>query len=51
MGSLTNELWNAGAEAWFEGGGDGPSVAMNKVHAELAELQSTDSPKIRAMVK
>lgn len=49
--ALIDELWNAGAEAWFEAGKEDPSVALIKVHAESAELQSTDSPKIIAMAK
>jgi len=49
--ALIDDLWNAGAQAWFEGGRDDSSVALIKVHAESAELQSTDSPKIIAMAK
>lgn len=49
--ALIDELWSAGAQAWFEAGPGGPSVASIKVHAESAELLSTDSPKIIAMVK
>lgn len=49
--ALIDELWNAGAEAWFEGGRNDAAVALIAVHAESAELQSTDSPKIIAMAK
>lgn len=49
--ALIDELWNAGAEAWFEAGRDDPAVALIKVRAESAELQSTDSPMAIAMVK
>lgn len=48
---LIDELWNAGAEAWFEAGRDDPTVALLKVHADSAELQSVDSPKVVAAVK
>jgi general stress protein 26 len=49
--ALIDDLWNAGAQAWFERGQDDPSVALIKVQAESAELQSTDTPKIIAMAK
>lgn len=49
--ALIDELWNAGAQAWFEGGKDDPSVALIKVHAESAELQSSDSPRVLAIAK
>lgn len=49
--ALIEEFWNAQAAAWFEGGRDDPAVALFAVHAESAELQSTDSPRALAMVK
>lgn len=49
--TLIEELWNTHAEAWFDGGRDDPLVALLKVHAESAELQSTDGPLVLAMAK
>ena len=49
--ALIDELWSPGAQAWFEGGKDDPAVSLIKVHAESAELLSTESPKIIAMAK
>lgn len=48
---LIEEFWSTHAEAWFDGGRDDPAVAMLRVYAESAELQSTDNPKAVAMVK
>lgn len=49
--TLIDQLWNAGAQAWFDGGKDDPWVALIKAHAESAELQSSDSPKVLAIAK
>jgi general stress protein 26 len=49
--ALIDELWNGAAQAWFEGGRDDPAVALLKVHAESAELQSVDTPRVVAAVK
>jgi general stress protein 26 len=35
--AVTDERWNSGAEAWFEGGKDDSNVALLQVHAESAE--------------
>lgn len=48
---LIDELWSGHAEAWFEQGRDDPTVALLKVHADSAELQSVDSPRVVAAVK
>jgi general stress protein 26 len=34
--AIIDELWTAGAEAWFENGKDDPSVALLKVDADTA---------------
>ena len=39
-----DELWNTGAQAWFEGGKDDPNVALLKVTAHTAEYWATDKP-------
>ena len=49
--SKIDELWSAGAEAWFENGKDDPTVALLQVHADSAEYWTMNSPKVVAMVK
>lgn len=49
--NLIDELWNAGAQAWFEQGRDDPAVALLKVHADSAEFWTIDSPKVVTLVK
>jgi general stress protein 26 len=46
-----DELWSAGAEAWFEGGKDDPTVALIRVHADAAEYWYQDTPKPVALIK
>ncbi|WP_435093511.1 pyridoxamine 5'-phosphate oxidase family protein [Clavibacter michiganensis] len=46
-----DELWSAGAEAWFEGGKDDPTVALIRVHADAAEYWYQDTPKPIALIK
>ncbi|WP_317230499.1 pyridoxamine 5'-phosphate oxidase family protein [Clavibacter sp. MX14-G9D] len=46
-----DELWSAGAEAWFEGGKEDPSVALVRVHADAAEYWYQDTPKPVALIK
>ena len=48
---LIDELWGAGAEAWFEGGRDDPEVAVLTVHADTAEYWTIDSPKVVTYAK
>ncbi|MGN6446488.1 pyridoxamine 5'-phosphate oxidase family protein [Amnibacterium sp.] len=40
-----DELWDTGAEAWFEGGRDDPKVALLQVSARTAEYWASDDPK------
>ena len=40
-----DELWDTGAEAWFEQGRDDPKVALLKVTAHTAEYWASDEPK------
>ncbi|MGI8459160.1 MAG: pyridoxamine 5'-phosphate oxidase family protein [Propionibacteriaceae bacterium] len=49
--ALIDELWNVHAEAWFDAGRDDPSVALLKVHADSAEVWSTDGLKVVSAVK
>lgn len=49
--ALVDELWDAHAEAWFDGGRSDPAVAVLVVHADTAELQAADSPRIVALAK
>ena len=49
--AVIDELWNSGAEAWFEGGKDDPHVALLQVHAESAEYWTLDQPKAVTMLK
>lgn len=46
-----DELWNTGAEAWFDQGRDDPAVALLKVHADTAEYWTADSPKVVILAK
>ena len=46
-----DELWNAGAEAWFENGKDDPNVALLQVHADSAEYWAIDRPMAVTMLK
>lgn len=45
------ELWNTGAEAWFDEGRDDPAVALLKVHADTAEYWTANSPKVVVLAK
>ncbi len=49
--AMIDELWNAGAEAWFENGKDDPSVALLRVKADSAEYWTVDSPKLVSAIK
>ena len=49
--TMIDGLWNAEAEAWFDGGRQDPSVALLKVRAESAEYWTLDSPKPVTLVK
>ena len=49
--AVIDELWNSGAEAWFEGGKADPHVALLQVHAESAEYWTLDQPMAVTMLK
>ena len=49
--AVIDELWNRGAEAWFEGGKADPHVALLQVHAESAEYWTLDQPMAVTMLK
>jgi len=49
--AVIDELWNSGAEAWFEGGKDDPNVALLQVRAESAEYWAMDQPTAVTMLK
>lgn len=49
--ALIEKFWNVHAEAWFDEGRDDSGVALLKVDAQSAELQSTDGPGPLALVK
>ena len=46
-----DELWDTGAEAWFEEGRKDPKVALLKVTAHTAEFWATDEPKPLVLFK
>jgi len=46
-----DELWDTGAEAWFEQGRQDPKVALLKVTAHSAEFWATDDPKPVVLLK
>ncbi len=46
-----DELWNTGAEAWFEQGRDDPSVALLRVHAVTAEYWTSKAPMVVTLAK
>lgn len=46
-----DELWNTGAQAWFKGGKDDPSVALLKVTAHTAEYWASDEPTPLILLK
>jgi general stress protein 26 len=46
-----DELWDTGAEAWFEEGRKDPRVALLKVTAHTAEYWATDEPKPLVLFK
>ncbi|MGN6743952.1 MAG: pyridoxamine 5'-phosphate oxidase family protein [Amnibacterium sp.] len=46
-----DELWDTGAEAWFEQGRQDPKVALLKVTARTAEYWATDDPKPLVLFK
>ena len=49
--TVIDELWNRGAEAWFEGGKADPHVALLQVRAESAEYWTLDQPMAVTMLK
>ena len=46
-----DELWNTGAEAWFEGGRQDPAVALLRVQAVTAEYWTAKAPMIVTLAK
>ncbi|RIX30040.1 pyridoxamine 5'-phosphate oxidase family protein [Amnibacterium setariae] len=46
-----DELWDTGAEAWFEHGREDPKVALLKVTVHSAEYWATDDPKPVVLLK
>ena len=46
-----DELWNTGAEAWFEGGRQDPAVALLRVQADTAEYWTSKAPMIVTLAK
>jgi general stress protein 26 len=46
-----DELWDTGAEAWFQNGRDDPKVALLKVVVHTAEYWATDDPKPLVLLK
>jgi general stress protein 26 len=46
-----DELWNTGAEAWFEQGRDDPSVALLRVEAVTAEYWTSNAPMVVTLAK
>ena len=46
-----DELWDTGAQAWFEQGREDPKVALLKVTAHTAEYWATDEPKPLVLFK
>lgn len=46
-----DELWNTGAEAWFEGGRDDPAVALLRVQAVTAEYWTSNAPMVVTLAK
>ncbi len=49
--ALIDELWNPGAEAWFEGGKSDPNVALIRVDLAAAEYWDTDKPALAKAVE
>jgi general stress protein 26 len=46
-----DELWNTGAEAWFEGGRQDPAVALLRVEAVTAEYWTSKAPMVVTLAK
>lgn len=46
-----DELWDTGAQAWFEQGRSDPKVALLKVTAHTAEYWASDDPKPLVLLK
>jgi general stress protein 26 len=46
-----DELWNTGAEAWFEGGRHDPAVALLRVEAVTAEYWTSKAPMVVTLAK
>jgi general stress protein 26 len=46
-----DELWDTGAQAWFEHGRDDPKVALLRVEARTAEYWATDEPTPVVLLK
>lgn len=46
-----DELWDTGAQAWFEEGRGDPKVALLKVTAHTAEYWASDDPKPLVLLK
>ncbi|ROQ37187.1 general stress protein 26 [Frondihabitans sp. PhB188] len=46
-----DELWNTGAEAWFDQGRDDPQVALLEVEAHTVESWTSTEPKAITLLK
>jgi general stress protein 26 len=46
-----DELWNTGAEAWFDQGRDDPEVALLEVDAHTVESWTSTEPKAITLLK
>jgi general stress protein 26 len=46
-----DELWNTGAEVWFDQGRDDPQVALLQVDAHTVESWTTTEPKAITLLK
>ncbi|WP_423921219.1 pyridoxamine 5'-phosphate oxidase family protein [Frigoribacterium sp. 2-23] len=49
--STIDELWNTGAEAWFDQGRDDPTVALIRVDVETAEYWVSNEPRAVTLFK
>jgi general stress protein 26 len=46
-----DELWNTGAEAWFDNGRNDPAVALLEVDAHTVESWTSNEPKAVTLLK
>ena len=49
--ALIDELWNTGAEAWFDEGRQDPTVALLEVDVDTAEYWVSNEPKAVTLFK